>query len=134
MKLRNTIAVTATACFALLSQGAFAGSYSASPVNVGSNYAGGSVTGARYSGDTRQQIGCSLGTYVTNVTDTSAHLYLSCSATDANGNSYYCYDSTPPDSWVKIVVALNSASWIYFYGDAQHHCQGLTSSQASSYF
>lgn len=134
MKLRATIASTATIWAALLSQGALAGASLAVPVQVGSNYAGGTFTGARYSGDTTQHIGCSLSTYVTHITDTSAHLYLACAGTDATGNTYYCYDYTPPDSWVKIVVALNLTSYVYFYGDSQHHCQGLTSSQNSLYF
>ena len=126
--------IAAAMAVGLLSQTpSFAGAYYGTTVVVGSIYGYGSLVAARDSGDSKQAIGCYIGAYVTNVTDTVANNYLSCSATDAAGNSYYCYDYTPPDTWIKMVAALNSTSWIYFYGDSSHHCQGLNTQQGSAY-
>ena len=36
-------------------------------------------------------------------------------------------------AWLALVSSLNEASWIYFYGDASHHCLGINSQQGSNY-
>ena len=110
------------------------GVYSGSGVTVSGSTASGSVYASRFSGDTKQGIGCYLGAYVTNadITNTSANVYLSCSATNASGTTYSCYTNNPPAVWVTMMASINEVSWIYFYGDAQGHCQGLNVEQNSN--
>jgi len=134
-KLKITAAVAAAAAGLLFQSPSFAGSYSGQSVYVGSGFAYGAVLATRDSGDSNAAIGCYIGAYVTNadVTNTSTITYLSCSATNATGASYYCYVNNPPATWVTMMSSINEISWIYFYGDSAGHCQGLNVSQGSSY-
>jgi hypothetical protein len=129
------VKIAAAAAVGLLLQAqAFAGVYSGSGVTVSGTTASGSVYASRFSADTKQGIGCYLGAYVTNadITNTSANTYLSCSATNASGTTYSCYTNSPPAVWITMMASINEVSWIYFYGDAQGHCQGLNVEQNSN--
>jgi hypothetical protein len=100
----------------LLQSAAFAGYDFHSTTTVGSTYAYGALRDARNSSNTTEYIGC----YVYN--DLSSHTdFLSCSATDAQGHSYYCYANNEP----QLEAGLNEASYVYFYGDTSHHCQAI---------
>ncbi len=78
--LHKLIGTTALG-LALLSQGvpAWAGLQFRPEVDVSSNYARGSMAGARYSADSTQYIGCNFYSPV-----------VSCSATDKTGKNLYC--------------------------------------------
>ncbi|HEX4375664.1 MAG TPA: hypothetical protein VHZ99_00770 [Steroidobacteraceae bacterium] len=131
----NKFKIAAAATVGLLLQAhAFAGVYTGSSVTVSGSTASGSVYATRFSSDTRAGIGCYLGAYVTNadITNTSANVYLSCSATNSAGTTYSCYVNNPPAVWVTMAASINEVSWIYFYGDAQGHCQGLNVEQNSN--
>jgi hypothetical protein len=129
------IAAAAAAIALLLQTQAFAGVYTGQTVVVSGNVAYGSVLAARDSADSKGSISCYLGSYVTNadITNTTANNYLSCGATDATGHSYSCYTNNPPATWITMMASINEVSWIYFYGDAAGHCQGLNVSQGSQY-
>jgi hypothetical protein len=125
---------TAAAIGLLLQAQAFAGIYTGSSVTVSGNTASGSVYQTRYSGNSTEGIGCYIGAYVANadITNTSANVYLSCSATNSSGTSYSCYVNNPPAAWITMMSSINQVSWIYFYGDSQGHCQGLNVEQNSN--
>ena len=111
----------------LLQSQAFAGAQQPAAVSVGSTYADGALQRARFNSGTTEAIGCLAAP------STGSQNYISCSATDASGQSYYCYSNTAPQSWVDSIAGLNAASFLYFYGDTTHHCLGIYSYQFSFY-
>ncbi len=110
----------------------FAGSNANNTVSVGSISGSGGFRDARSNSGSTESISCYLGTYVTTIGNTTTSNYISCSAVAASGASYYCYAYSPPETWVQMVAALNESSWLYFYGDSSHRCQGISSSQGSA--
>ena len=110
----------------------FAGANNNYSVSVSSISGSGSFRDARSNSGSTESVSCYLGTYVSTIGNTVTNNYISCSAVAANGTSYYCYASNPPTTWVNLVAALNESSWLYFYGDTAHHCQGISSSQGSA--
>jgi hypothetical protein len=125
---------TAAAIGLLLQAQAFAGIYTGSSVTVSGYTASGSVYQTRFSSNSTEGIGCYIGAYVANadITNTSANVYLSCSATNSSGTTYSCYVNNPPAVWITMMSSINQVSWIYFYGDSQGHCQGLNVEQNSN--
>lgn len=115
-----------------------------STANAGLNYAGnvvvssgvayGAVTDTRYSGNTREYIGCAHSTQKTAASSSTLSLnYISCSAVDANGKSYFCSSYNPPQQWVDTVSGVNANTWVYFWADANGNCMGLYMVRASAY-
>jgi hypothetical protein len=131
--MKSLAIVAAVAGGLLLQSAAFAGYNANVPVVVGSTYAYGGLHDARNSADTKQYIGCYVGAYVSSYTQTYTTNYVTCTASDSKGNYYYCYSNNAPYTWVQLAAGLNQASYIYFYGDAQHHCLSIDPQNASSY-
>jgi hypothetical protein len=101
---------TAVLGLALVSHGipAWAGYVTQSEVTVATNYAYGSIAGARYSADSQQYISCTLqksgGPFVWCAARDKAGKYFSCSSTDARyvdavkgmtDSSYISFSSAP---------------------------------------
>jgi hypothetical protein len=119
----KTFAIIAAAAGALLLQSAaFAGYDFHATTYVGSTYAEGALRDARNSSNNVEYIGC----YIYNNLAAGGD-YFGCSASDAHGNTYYCYASNVS----QLEAALNDASWVYFYGDSSHHCQGVETTNFS---
>ena len=97
---------TAVLGLALSSQGlpALAGSVDLSEVEVGTNFAKGTMAGARYSGDSQQYIGCQFSE--TNGLD------VVCSARDKTGKYVACGSSDV--RFVDAVKAMTDYSHISF--------------------
>jgi hypothetical protein len=104
---------------------AWAGYVSDFPVFVTTKSASGSLTGARYSADSTQYIGCD-----SHSPSTASSVY--CSAQDSAGKSLYCFSTDP--RFVDAVKAMTDSSHIYFaaasYGGA---CTELTVTNDSVY-
>jgi len=116
--MKKLMAVAVLSAGLLLESQAFAGLSSTLTVQVGSNYAAGALRSARASADTVEFIGCTLSPY-------QSSNYVYCQATNSAGQSYYCINSSAPDVWAATLASMNSASYLYFYGDASHHCTGI---------
>jgi hypothetical protein len=116
--MKKLIAVAVLSAALLLESQAFAGLSSILPVQVGSNYAEGSLRSARSSANNVEFIGCTLS-------PAQSSNYVFCQATNAAGQSYYCINSSAPDVWAATLASMNSADLLYFYGDASHHCTGI---------
>jgi hypothetical protein len=130
----NKLRIATTLTAGLLVQSAvFAGANTASNTYVGTNYAYGALKDARNNSGSTERLSCYLGAYVSAYTSTTTSNYIQCSATAANGTSYYCYAYNPSSAWISLVTSLNESSWIYFYGDSAHHCLGINSEQGSNY-
>lgn len=130
--MKKLITVAAVTAGLLFQAAAFAGANSNNTVSVGSISGSGGFRDARSNSGSTESISCYLGTYVSVIGNTSSINYISCSATSASGANYYCYAYSPPETWVQMVAALNESSWLYFYGDSSHRCQGISSSQGSA--
>jgi len=130
--MNKFFSVAALTAGLLIQSTVFAGANANNTVSVSTNIGYGAFRDARNNSGSIERISCYLGAYVTTVGNTVSNNYIQCSATAANGASYYCYAYSPPETWVQLVAALNETSWIYFYGDSAHHCQGINSSQDSS--
>ena len=101
---------------------AWAGSVDLSEVEVGTNFAKGTMAGARYSTDNQQYIGCGF-------LETKS---IACSARDKTGKSFACgsYDVR----FVDAVKAMTDYSQIYFAsarGDAI--CSDIVVTNSSSH-
>jgi hypothetical protein len=116
--MKRLVCVAALSAGLLLQSQAFAGVSNNGPVNVGPTYGDGSLRTARYSADSVQYIGCTISPY-------QGSNYVYCQATNAAGQNYYCINSSAPDVWATTLASLNSASFLYFYGDTSHHCLGV---------
>jgi hypothetical protein len=88
----------------LQSLSAWAGSVALSEVEVESNYARGSMAGARYSSDGRQYIGCSIS-------NGNGPIVI-CSAMDAGGNAFSC--ASTDSRWLVAAKAITDSSYIFF--------------------
>lgn len=82
-------------------------------VEVGptSTYAGGSMAGARYSGDNKQYIGCTA--YMS-----WAGPWTSCFARDKTGKSFLCNSSDP--KWHQVLQAMTDSSKFYMTADSAY--------------
>ena len=72
-------------------------------LNNGSDFASGSMAGARYSADSQQYIGC----YLLGHSD-----FVTCGARDKTGKSLVCYSNDP--GWKSLVKALTDFSYLLF--------------------
>ncbi|MET0497013.1 MAG: hypothetical protein ABW106_01945 [Steroidobacteraceae bacterium] len=130
----NKLSIVAALTAGLLLQSSvFAGANTNTSTTVGSNFGYGALKDARNNSGSTENVSCYLGAYVSTYTSSTTSNYIQCSATAANGASYYCYTYNPSPAWLALVSSLNESSWIYFYGDASHHCMGINSQQGSSY-
>ena len=68
-------------------------------------WASGSMVGARYSADTKQNIGCTAYTYPT-------YSWTACFATNSAGNSLVCGSGDP--RWASVVQGMTDSSIIQF--------------------
>lgn len=95
------------------------------------NSAQGSFHDARFNSGSTENIGCYRYVSVSTSTGAVTTNLISCSATNASGASYYCYMYNPPAAWTEMVVGMNEASNVYFYGDAAHRCLTISISNNS---
>jgi hypothetical protein len=93
----------------------------------GSGFVFGSVSGARYSSDSTQFIGCSLHA---NAAGTSSG---TCSAMDAEGTYFGCRWSNPPAAVVAAIASIGPQSRILFNVNADGSCSNMSVTQASYY-
>jgi hypothetical protein len=87
----------------------------------------GSLTGARYSADSQQYIGCNA------LSPSSSHLYqlVGCSARDKRGRSLICFST---DARIADAVkAMTDSSHIYIRGTNNGACSDLEVSNESTY-
>jgi hypothetical protein len=72
------------------------------------------MVGARYSGDSKQAIGCQFE---------SLYNRVSCSATDKTGKYFYC--SRVDANFGNVIKAITDSSVIYFAGSLGGECTSL---------
>jgi hypothetical protein len=108
-----------------LSGVALAGQSAPQYVYVGSNWAGGSLNAARYSGDDVQGIACQT----TGSTGSSPTLW--CWAMDSRGNYAGC--QTSDAGLVAVASRINSAAYFYFVFDANSDCTAISVENGSQY-
>jgi hypothetical protein len=125
--------VAALATGLVLQSAAFAGANTTTQTTVGSIYGYGAFHDARNNSGSTERLSCYLGAYVSTYTSSTTSNYVQCSATAANGASYYCYTYNPSSAWISLVTSMNESSWVYFYGDSSHHCLGINLEQGSNY-
>lgn len=107
-----------------------AGAYFTVPVYVGSNIAYGSVKAARYSANTRENIGCNVYG-ATN--QGGATTYVSCVATSANGASWSCSTYAPAPQLVQAALAISDSSYVIAQSDANYNCTYIFVGNNSGY-
>jgi hypothetical protein len=83
---------------------AWAGQKSLPEVTIGTYSASGSMMGARYSGDSKQFIGC--------FHETAYGASVTCSAQDKTGKFFLCTKNDP--RWATVVKSITDSSVIYF--------------------
>jgi len=101
------------------SDAVYVNSSSASPSGQGT------VGDPRSSVDTHQYIGCGVTSYA------AGGSYASCSATDANGKSAYCY--TYDADLRQTVLGIKGDSYVAFFGNASGQCTAILVTNGSSY-
>jgi hypothetical protein len=100
---------------------AWAGQKTLSEVLIVPGAASGSMVGARYSGDSKQYIGCVL----------DSNGGVGCSAQDKTGKSFVCYANNP--GWVSMVKSITDSSAIYLGGTGNGSCDYLFVENHSSH-
>lgn len=111
-----------------------AGTNAATSVYVGSGWAYGALTDARFSSNTTEYIGCVHSSTKSAASGTALSInFISCSATTAAGKVYSCYTYTPPQAWVDAVNGLNNASYLYFWANSSGSCMSIFTTHGSSY-
>jgi hypothetical protein len=68
-------------------------------------WANGSMVGARYSSDSKQNIGCTAYTF-------QSYSWTACFATDRAGNSLVCGSGDP--RWAAVVQGMTDSSYVWF--------------------
>ena len=106
---------------------ALAGQRESDPVYVDTSTPSGqgTVGDPRSSTDTHQYIGCGVTSYA------SGGSYASCSATDANGKSAYCY--TYNADLRQAVLGIKGDSYVAFFGSKTGECTAIIVTNGSSY-
>ena len=92
-------------------------------VTVGTDFAKGSMVGARYSGDSIQHIICAFGNGLGPA--------VSCSAQDKTGKRFYC--NSFDQRWATVVKAITDSSVISFGGPNGGACTSLVIENHSSH-
>jgi hypothetical protein len=92
-------------------------------VTVGTDFARGSMVGARYSKDSTQYIACDFA----NGLGPS----VSCAARDKTGKRFYCNSFDP--RWATVVKAITDSSVISFGGSIGGACTSLVIENHSSH-
>lgn len=100
------------------------------PVYVGTNIAYGSVRAARYSGNTRENIGCNVYGATNQGTATT---YVSCVATNANGTGWGCSTYSPSPQLVQAALAVSDSSYVIAQSDSNYNCTYIYVSNNSGY-
>jgi hypothetical protein len=90
-------------------------------------YAKGSLTGARYSSDSTEAIGCYSG----HQPGDTPSPYIYCSARDKKGVSLYCFSADP--RYVDAVKGMTDSSHIYFRVTGSASCADLEITNDSKY-
>src|SRR5437660_836163 len=106
---------------------ALAGARESDPVSVDtSSYPSGqgTVGDARSSADFKQYIGCGVTSYGPGGS------YATCSATDVNGKSAYCYTSDP--DMRQTVLGIKGDSYVAFFGTPSGQCRAIMVTNGSS--
>lgn len=94
-------------------------------VQVGTSGAAGTMTGARYSADSTQYIGCSYS-------HGSLGLIVDCSARDKTGKSLGCWSNDT--RFVNVVKAITDSSYIVFIvPPGTSSCSELTITNSSAF-
>jgi hypothetical protein len=111
--ITTIISAAALGMSLLLSGPASAGQKDTPQVTIGpsSTYAGGSLVGARYSGDSVQYIGCTA--YMS-----WSGPWTSCYAKDKAGKYFLCNSSDP--KWHEVLQAMTDSSYLYITANAQY--------------
>jgi hypothetical protein len=126
LAMNKILAAIAGLALSLIAMTTFAGEKRPSPVVVDYNwsYAAGATADARSSTDTKQYIGCSVSSSLTNTG-------MNCYAQDAQGHQATCYSYNP--ELVKAAQAAGTDSWLFFYWDANGFCTYLSTANSSQY-
>jgi hypothetical protein len=96
-------------------------------INLDNSGAGGTLTGARYSADSTQSIGCDL-----HGVNSSLGPFTSCSARDKTGKALLC--STYDVRFADAVKAMTDSSYIYFsLAPGTDRCSDLVVHNSSPY-
>ena len=91
-------------------------------VTVGTDFARGSMVGARYSKDSQQYIACDFANGLGPA--------VSCSAQDKTGKRFYCTSFDP--RWATVVKAISDSSHLSFGGYLGGACTSLVIENHSS--
>lgn len=118
--LATTIAMQTTA---------LAGASFSAPVVVGNNIAYGSLRSARVSANTREYIGCA----VYGATNQTATTYVTCSAANAAGTSWYCSTYAPSAQLVQAALAISATSVVIAQSDSASNCTYIYVQNSSAY-
>lgn len=105
---------------------AWAGNASVHEVYITTNTASGTLTGARYSADSRQQIGCD-----SHIALTSANPLVLCSARDKTSKALSCSSTDP--RFANAVKGMTDSSYIYFAVTGSGLCSDLVVHNSSPY-
>lgn len=127
LKFGKTLIIAAMAL--LLSNTAWSGALYKYDVYVSSTSASGSMLDARFSYDRLQYIGCSLA-----VSTNSSGDYISCSARDKSGNSFWCYSyGSSAANFKKALKTINDQSVISMSRNSNATCRSLYIENSSFY-
>jgi hypothetical protein len=111
--------------FGVVSAVAVAGTKTNTTVYIGSGYASGSLSSARYSSNTLEFMSCDL--YSTG--------YISCSARNSGGTYASCSTNTANQpAFAQLIAGMNSASFLAFWWDtATGQCTNILLRNGSNY-
>jgi hypothetical protein len=95
-------------------------------VEIGSTWASGSMVGARYSGDSKQYIGCTS-------TMSWAGPWTSCFARDKTGTKYFLCGSGDP-KWLEVTQTMTDSSYLYLVAETNYGaCKYISVENKSSH-
>ena len=123
----NKVALGLSLAAILAVQSANAGLHYSSSITVSGTVAYGQVRAARFSGDSKQFIGCAaygaVSTYST---------YVACSASDSAGHVLYCSTYNPNFYVWQAAQSVNEASTIIINADTHGNCTYVYVSNSST--
>jgi hypothetical protein len=105
---------------------ALAGYKTTKTVSIGSNWASGALGSARYSSDSKQQIGCRVDSF-----DPSHGLSMFCYATNSSGASKSCWSTD--FTHIDLFKMVNGDSHLYFEVDSGGYCSRMRVTNASEF-
>jgi hypothetical protein len=129
--MKNFAIVLSLAAGLALQSAAQAGQSVVATVSVYSSSDGmsasGALSAARQSGDSVQSIGCDIAS------DAVSSSFISCYASDASGNSAYCYVLSPSATALSALSSVNTSSVIYFSENTSSICTYISIDNNSIY-